>query len=822
MNPQTRKLSPLSMARRSRRRSTLFDCLEERVLLSVSRTLSDHSGVGHSIQTATPLSGVPLQPLNFDSPFRPGRPMDAWSQQVNAGDNLAVSVQETNGLKDRTKLKILDPSGHVVAKTKFSLNPSVFVTAETSGTYTIVAVNKTPKVRERDAVSVEVFGLNKGTPLPSAETDSGKRVAWLDGNVLTLSDPSGEGFAITSNWSESVRTDPATGMPYAIYTTNGPSTINLGASSNLPEVQGLSISLTGAITIQTDPGPWGSHAGTVASADFGSAPSSPTGSSSSNVAGSNSIHAFALPPQSSVPTSIDANALFAQFNEEYGLGITLPGDGFGMKTGSQLMSMSSFSDVPLRPDGTYFYVQRNTGGSISFGNVTASASNSETITVVIDPSDPFVYVAGGPIAFGASLKGMIPFEPASSSYTGPTFSGHFYGKVSDLKLGSLPASASGMAVINVDPNNPASGSAGEFGKSTSSVFTQSWINSNISGIDIGVNGTVTAETEVGGVGLSVDVGHATVAFVTAGFEPILNLRSNWQSNIFLPRTKPISEINNQSFVFAPFRGVVGYVNNSALYYVGTVWRPNYFGVAGNTTDPFEGTALEGYFKGGPSFTAELTASGDSLSEMVQNVTVDFHGSADWGGFHFGTVDFTGNKDRISFSAPMDVFIGRAQVSGDVNLHTGAFLASATFAGASADSILPGSTNMVSRSLTVSLKNTPKANGVPSISLYADVSLGFRYAQNFSIPAWYLFGYLITPAVDLGDYGIYGSVGGRIFIDPSNSHYSGSLSASGGLIIASQNLGGAVGVGFANNVITVGTSLYVPFYGQRNFGFSYTL
>ncbi|MHC5537500.1 hypothetical protein ACYOEI_04615 [Singulisphaera rosea] len=788
----------------------------------MSKSRFEASGVGHTVQTATTLSALPLQPLNFNSPFRQGKPMDAWSQQVDAGDNLAVSVQETNGLKDRTRIKILDPSGHVVGRTSFSRSPNLFLQAETSGTYTIVVVNKNPNVRERDAVSLEVFGLNKGTPLPSAEADTGKRVAWLDGNVLTLSDPSGEGFAITSNWSESVRTDPATGMPYAIYTTNGPSRIDLGASSNLPEVQGLSIGLTGTITIQTDPGLWGAHAGTVASADFGDATSPSAVNAAPGDTGANTIRALALPPQSSAPTSLDANALFAEFNDEYGLGITLPGDGFGMKTGQQLMAMAGFSDVPLRPDGTYFYAQKNTGGSVSFGNVTASASNSQTITVVLDPSDPFVYVAGGPIAFGASLKGMIPFVPESSSYTGPTFSGHFYGKVSDLKLGTLPASASGMAVINVDPNKKSSDAAAKYGSATSTVFSQSWINSNLGGIDIGVNGTVTAETEVGGVGLSVDVGHATAAFVAAGFDPVLTVKRDWSGNIFVPRTKSYDQRFDTTFVFAPFRGIIGDVPNSRLYDVSMVARPNYFGVAGNTTDPFEGTALEGYFKAGPSFTAELSASGNSLSDMVRNVTADFHGSADWGGYHFGTVDFTGNKDRISFSAPMHVFIGQAQVTGDVNLRTGAFLASATFAGASTDSILPGSTNLVSRSLTVSLQNTPRANGVPSISFYADVSLGFRASQNFSIPAWYILGYLITPAVDLGEYGVYGSLAGRIFIDPSNSNYSGNLSASGGFIIASQNAGGSLGVGFSNNVITIGTSLYIPFYGQRDFGFSYTL
>src|SRR5262249_22116050 len=160
---------------------------------------------------------------------------------------------------------------------------------------------------------------------PSAEVDSGERVAWIDGNVLSLADPSGEGFQITSNWQTSVQTDPATGLQYAIYTATGPSTIKLSGSTNDPRDQNVGITLDGTITIRTDPDVWGANAGTVASAVFGNAPSPLTASSSSNEVHQSSIVSAAA---SGVPTSIDANALFTKFNDQYGLGITMPGTGF--------------------------------------------------------------------------------------------------------------------------------------------------------------------------------------------------------------------------------------------------------------------------------------------------------------------------------------------------------------------------------------------------------------------------------------------------------------------------------------------------------------
>lgn len=849
MFSQLRKTRHNSTARRSRSRRarvTQFEVMEERVLMSAIKPRRDETGAGHSIQTAAPLSEMPLQPLKISSSFLPGKPIDAWKEKVNAGDDLAVSVEETNGVRDLLKIKILGPNGRVVDQTRFSQSPSLFVEAKTTGTYTIQVIDRSPRAKARDTVTIEVFGINKGNPLPSALVDSGKRVAWLNGNVLSLADPSGEGFAITSNWNTSVETDPRTGLQYTIYTTAGPSTIKLGASTNNPDEQGVAITLNGPITVRTNPGPWGSHAGTVASAVFGS--------SASPGVTPQTIKAKSITPAattSSVPTSVDPSALFTQFNEKFGLGITVPGTGFGMDTGKTLMAKASFSGIPLRPNATYFYYQKNTGGSVSFGGVTASAGGSTTVTVIVDPSDPFVFVAAGPIEFGASLKGLIPFVPASSSYHGATFSGHFYGAVKDVPLGNLPASVSGMAVINVDPNSSGSSSFLSLGSSTADLFSQGTVQADVISnlIDIGVNGTVTATSQIGGVDLSVDVAHATAAFVAKGTDPALVLKPANQIPAgsvigVVPGTSGVQNLSYASLrpylpaTLAPDQPN-GFVNSAlsanpkapipflgvpvdAFYTAGRASRPASFAISGNTEDPFAGTALEGYFKAGPHFVASMQSSGNTNAELLQNLTADFHGSADWGTFHFGEIDFEGNKDRVSFNAPMRVFLGTAQVSGDVNFHTGAFATSLTFGGTNAASFLPGSTNVTSRSLTVGFKNTPSANGAPNLSLYANVSLGFRYSQDFTSPAVYWNGWLIFPAIDFGSYGVYGTITGKINIDPSNSIYTGKLSATGGIIVASQNVGGTVSVGFENRTISVGANIDVGFLGNYWVGFSLSL
>ncbi len=830
MMSQSRKARRNSVMRQSRTRCAQFDVLEPRALLSGANPHVASLVSGQGIRTLSPRPESPLQPLKVSTAFVPGKQVESWKQQVNAGDNLAVSIQETNGVKNPVRIRVLGPNGRIVSRTKFSVNPDVYLEAQTTGTYTVQVIDPSPKLRLRDTVTVEVFGINKGTALPSAETDTGKRWAWLDGNALSIADPSGEGFQITSNWKETVQTDPATGMPYAIYTTSGPSTIKLSGSTNSPADQNLSITLDGPITVRTDPGLWGGHAGTIASTQFGTAPTAPAQTSVSTVARPSQASAVTVQPSAStapsgLPTGVDANALFATFNTEFGLGITVPGTGFGMASGKQLMAMPSFSSVPLRPDGTYFYVQKNSGGSISFGGASATASGSETLTLILDPSDPFIYVAGGPIAFGASAKGLIPFVPQASSYNGPEFSGNLYGEINDIPIGNLPATASGSAVINLDPRH--NGDVFNLNGNAATLFTKTGLNSALPNIDIGINGEVSVGTALGNVEFTVPVGNSTLGYKAPASQQELVLKPQYagQVDYGLPATLPIDKLSGTSSIYKTLRYriqskkvLVGTFPNSDVYDVSSVATPAAFAVAGNTTDPFAGTPLQGYFNKGPQFTASFSSSGFTAADFKNNIEADFHANVgSLGGYNFGSIDFTANKNAVAFNAPVNVFLGRAQVSGNVNLKTGAFTASATFGGTSAASFLPFNSSVTQQSLTISLKNTPDRSGNPNFSLYANVTLGFQDSRNFSVPGWWVF-----PAIDLGNWGIYGNLTGTINIDPANTHYSGSVTASGGFILASQKTGGTINASLSNDAISVGATIDVSILGSYFIGFTVPL
>lgn len=813
MLTQTRKNRRNAMTRRPRTRSAQFELLEGRTLLSVTKPILDTTGAGHTVKTAFPIPQLQLHPDKISSSFIPGKQVDAWRQQVNAGDNLAVSVQDTNGLNDRLKLKILGPNHRIVATTRFALNPSLFIQAKTTGTYTVEVIDRTPKHKQRDTVTIEVFGINKGKPLPSELLNSGKRVAWLDGNVLSLANPDGEGFQITSNWKTTVKTDPATGLPYAIFTTSGPSTIKLSGSTNDPGEQNVTIPMSGPITIQTDPGVWGSHAGTVASAVFGS-PVSPAVDSNHVKAKSITSSASKVPPTLMTGLVMDWTSFFQPFETKYGLDISLSGKIFTQATGAALKTKFG-DDLPVSPSETYFFYQSTQGASISFGANSASTKNAQTITVIVDPADPFVYVAGGPIAVAFSDKGLIPFKADSSSYTGPTFSANLYGKVDDLPLGDLPATVSGSMFINLDPRN--TGVDYNTKGDASTLFTKNGLNTAFPNIDVGVNGTVSAGASFGGVDFSVPVGSATVGYAVTTTEQHLQLKPQYldQAALGVPPTLPMVQQNwftliYRVFKFTTFTGQeysirVPYavLPNSELYDVVSQPGPAAFALAGNSTDPFEGTALAGKFNVGPQFTASLQSSGNNVKDLIHNMTADFHGSANWNGYHFGTIDFSGNREHVSLNAPINVFIGRVQVAGDIHFDTGAFTASVTYAGGSADSILPFADGASNRSVTIQLQNKPDPTTlVPHLSLSAALSLDYRKGISLG---------------KLREYGIYGALTASIGIDPSTSTYTGSVTVKGGFTIASKDVGGSASASVANNQITVGATVF-----HHDFGFTQKL
>ncbi len=835
-----------------RTRALNFDILDDRILLSVGSG-GEVTLAGHTVQSALPISLLPMQPFTLPGSFHKGKPIDSWSEKLQAGDNLAISVKQDSTTSDPLRIEVLSASGKLLAKSDVGTDPQLFFAAQKTGKYIVEVIDKTPKAKgtAHYELTLQEFAINTGTPLASATQEMGKRWAWVDGNTLTIVDPSGQGFGITSNWTKTVQTDPSTGLQFATYTTDGTSTITMSVANDLmpsgPMSHGatdhMTMTITGPMTIATDPGQWGGDAGTIAWTAFGGE-STPIPQMPVLQIASSGIHtdlatvSQVKPADSQTLSSVDATQLFNMYSSQYGLGVTDSGLNFGMASGAAIMAMPSYAKIPLRPDGTYFYAQYNSAASIQFGGATATASKAQTVTIIIDPSDPFLYVAGGPIAFGASMNGLIPFVAASSAYTGPRFSGHLYGAIQGIQIGDLPLQASGDQLINLDPNG--TGHLFGLGGNASPLFTTAGLKVALPSLGIGVDGTLSAGETLDGVSFTIPLGSATASYVSPGADPIYVLKPQYLGKGLLPTIPKALLIAFQStFTYRKstipgipsIRIPTGTVENADAYMPGpqTTPRAGALALAGSTTNPLAGTPVASFFQG-TQFSFSAGSYGNTLSDLANNIQATYHyqqGQAiKFGSYSFGgpsqSFDITANSSSVTFSGTTDVFVGTATVSGNVSLQTGAFMLIATLNSGSGNiSILSDDSSLTTSSATVVFANNPSANGSPNFSFYVNLSIGFDDESDFHTPDVDL-GAFTIPGIDLGNYGVYGNVSGTIYIDPSNSTYTGSITATGGLVLAGKRVSGTLSSSFSNDVISAGANVGIPGLYTKFIGVSFTL
>lgn len=133
----------------------------------------------------------------------------------------------------------------------------------------------------------------------------------------------------------------------------------------------------------------------------------------------------------------------------------------GLDVGANLKSLGA----PLNDDRSYLFFRYHQGFSASVGPVSFAAPGGEDGTLVVDPSDPFVFMTGnlfgmdaiGPIqnaGIGLSLQGLIPFSPTTTWGLADGI-GDFAGNVyvsGSIPLKELPMTITGEMVSDLNPN----------------------------------------------------------------------------------------------------------------------------------------------------------------------------------------------------------------------------------------------------------------------------------------------------------------------------------------------------------------------------------
>ena len=784
----------------------LFDQLEVRELMAASLLPE-----GLSMRTALPIALQALQVESVDNMFGAGIKTDYWKVNLNKGDFLGLELKTPDPSKVG-QIKILDANRNVVASSISGPDSSLVFDAKVTGTYFVQVNDKSPGGKPADDIlKVQQFAVNTGKTLPASPNDgTDHRWSWVSGNTLFITDSSGTGFGIKANWKKTVTVDPATGQKEANYAASGTMTIDVkvpvmvqGADGKMTPTGAMindPITLTGTMDVKTNPGIWGAKVGTIASTDLtslkSSKPTTPSGGvQAQSITSRGTVHTGAA----STGPSLNATTLLNTFSSMYGVNATGSGANFGFDKGSNL----GYLGAPLNPNESYFFATYSTGPSASFGGVSASASGASSFTLIIDPADPFVYVNVGPVTFGGSVKGLIPYQPSATNYAGPTFNGNLYAKVTGVQLGDLPVSLDGSATISLDPNNTGhplgtSGNAASF-------FTTAGIKTAFSNIAVGVNGTANFGYSTGGVDISIPIGTASAGYLPSNTTEQLQIKPGLATVLY---TLLPAVVNPTDFLFNLEKTF-----NAGLYNDVYIVKANYsFGVAGMSTNPLAGTFLESAFTGN-QFAISANATGSSSSDLLNNLTVSAREMSSGGikllGYQLGqgeSVGLTVNHDALTLDASIGVFIGQINIRGTVNFHNGGFL----ITGSLDKSDFPVSQflNTTSGSLALSYNTPGYDNGLKAI-----VNIGFDHTIDVHLPDVTILDHKFSGA-DLGNFGASGNIGGSITIDTTNSTYGGTLYASASLTAFSKTFGGSVSVSLNGKTLTVHTP--VPYLGDISF------
>ena len=417
-----------------------IDFMEERTLMSnipVFENLNVTNGSNPVVQLA------PMEQTVVHGSFSGGATHDKVQVQLQAGElfTAGLNVVYPNSSTDLfSSLLVTDPSGNNVGSEwtsplfgNLATDPitgaptgdtAVAFRAPTTGTYT-VQVGDTSYFGPYSAaptynLTLRPIELDTSTLHPNVNPQDAAKLQFGGGGLyaflnasdstLTFSGPTGRGFQISGNFSET--TTPLSGGTFTTATITGTGTLTLESGlGNIP----LPLPAGLELVVHTQANGYNGLFGEVAAAGI----QFPYSNIVSDV----------INPFGSFANDYLLNGVNASLSG-LGAAVSTPNISFGLGLGDQVSQI--IPNAPVNPAVPYLYLYVNAGTSASFGQVQASIGGSGAI--VIDPADPSLYVdvQGVPvvsdIALGVSQNGYIPFTPQTTptAFSGQTLYGDLY------------------------------------------------------------------------------------------------------------------------------------------------------------------------------------------------------------------------------------------------------------------------------------------------------------------------------------------------------------------------------------------------------------
>jgi hypothetical protein len=364
---------------------------------------------------------------------------DLYRVHLNAGEFLALDVDPIHQSLGSSEMIILDSDGVTALATvgrsaepdtgKFTNNPAHGFTAPHSGNYYI-------RLRTNDnfdspyALQLHRVAVAEPSQDPAVLDEPGPMFVSLNGNILSVTGPSGYGFALIGNWNKSSTTQPKSALVDTTYTMPEGTMITL--RSVLGDIPMGAISTP--ITFRTKPSRWGAVVGELDGA--------------------------AIPIDVGVPFG----SLTGEINNTFGAYYEIMGvpRNWEVRLGESIADTTAFNAVL---NGVpYLYFNRHAVADAGFGIVDMTRWSTE-ILMVVNPVDPSFGVridartVGGqnPPTWHFSTRGFVPFTPNQvPEAPGAIGLTHFYGHVyANWQVELIPeiTTLDGSAIVDLDAND---------------------------------------------------------------------------------------------------------------------------------------------------------------------------------------------------------------------------------------------------------------------------------------------------------------------------------------------------------------------------------
>jgi hypothetical protein len=727
-----------------------------------------------------------------------------YSFQLQQGDYLQadLSVEPASGAHISAQMSILNASGTILdASTPDT--PYGFY-APTSGTYyaevTGVVSGLIPVAPYQ--LDLHRLALAQGTQNVSTLAKTGSMYAWLNGNTLDITGPTGYGFGITGNWTETTTRSniisvASSGLDITgngtetATTSNGPVAATYTASGTL-ELQTAS----GAVPLVIASG----HVGTLTTA--------------AQING----QVFGAVSSLNIPVTMNTGPTIAWVANKLGFNLNPLDENatFDLKIGGAAgiglgnSAVLAATQAPVNNAVPYLYFTINPAGS----------TLTNIVSVVYDPADPALYVESGvpgllPLqtptinGLGYSQHGLIPYTPvdAPSQYTGTMAAGNvvLQGSFNTTGLTVVPSKVKGSITLNLDPKGTGKilGGTGVSVADLVDIFSDgnttplgNDLGQVFQNLSVGINGTLeinpvedlvqwisaqgTTLAALSALGSTSDIPDVDLALGMPGPSGVVGQSLNY---VAAGIGNPNSVVGNpQNLALLP-------IGDASLIYDGPA-QSLYF--RGGTMNPFAGTAL-----------ASLTPLYTFLTETGTVPTLNVDVAIKPGGEVFLNVTSTSNAAGLPMSSQV-LFAHDYPVTGAAVRYLTAS-APVTTSGHAAPSLYTGiylEADVKVLGNFVKLQGEMDGNGDFTLQATAQVNLGpLTGSATFTLSDSQAQGFSFTADVDASFSSKY--IRGKADVDftfgvaDGNITYVGSVEASGQVYLGVW-VGWSVSAGISSN------------------------